>query len=95
MIDIDDFVSYQLCKVKTTQTYFSMPALPEEGIIDKNKLPKKHNINLRETAAMFGKRLKLDSSVNNTVKQTVENNIGVGGGHHTMNPLVGALSFSS
>ena len=43
------------------QTYFSYANTTGKGIIDKNKL-KKHNINLRETATMFDKRLKLDGS---------------------------------
>lgn len=60
-----------------------------KGIIDKNKL-KKHNINLRETATMFDKRLKLDGSVN-VMKQTVENKP-VSGGFY-MNPLVGLYRF--
>ena len=53
------------------QTYFSYANTTGKGIIDKNKL-KKHNINLRETATMLDKRLKLDGSVN-VMKQTVEN----------------------
>ena len=53
------------------QTYFSYANTTGKGIIDRNKL-KKHNINLRETATMFNKRLKLDGNVN-VMKQTVEN----------------------
>lgn len=66
-----------------------MPISTGKGIIDKNKL-KKHNINLRETATMFDKRLKLDGSVN-VMKQTVENKP-VSGGFY-MNPLVGPYRF--
>ena len=71
------------------QTYFSYANTTGKGIIDKNKL-KKHNINLRETATMFDKRLKLDGSVN-VMKQTVENKP-VSGGFY-MNPLVGLYRF--
>lgn len=71
------------------QTYFSYANTTGKGIIDKNKL-KKHNINLRETATMFDKRLKLDGSVN-VMKQTVENKP-VSGGFY-MNPLVGPYRF--
>ena len=71
------------------QTYFSYANTTGKGIIDKNKL-RKHNINLRETATMFDKRLKLDGSVN-VMKQTVENKP-VSGGFY-MNPLVGLYRF--
>lgn len=43
---------------ETLQTYFSYANTTGKGIMDKNEL-KKHNINLRETATMFNKRLKL------------------------------------
>ena len=71
------------------QTYFSYANTTGKGIIDRNKL-KKHNINLRETATMFNKRLKLDGNVN-VMKQTVENKP-VSGGFY-MNPLVGLYRF--
>lgn len=71
------------------QTYFSYANTTGRGIIDKNKLSR-HNINLRETAAMFNKRLKLDGNVN-IMKQTV-NNKPVSGGFY-MNPLVGLYRF--
>ena len=71
------------------QTYFSYANTTGRGIIEGNKL-KKHNINLRETAAMFNKRLKLDGNVN-VMKQTVENKP-VSGGFY-MNPLVGLYRF--
>lgn len=71
------------------QTYFSYANTTGKGIIDKNKL-NKHNINLRETASMFDKRLKLDGNVN-VMKQTVENKP-VSGGFY-MNPLVGLYRF--
>ena len=67
-----------------------MPILPERDYRKKNKL-KKHNINLRETATMFNKRLKLDGNVN-VMKQTVENKPVSGG---FLYESVGrALSFS-
>lgn len=74
---------------ETLQTYFSYANTTGKGIMDKNKL-KKHNINLRETATMFNKRLKLDGNVN-VMKQTVENKP-VSGGFY-MNPLVGLYRF--
>ncbi len=74
---------------ESLQTYFSYANTTGKGIIDKNKL-KKHNINLRETATMFNKRLKLDGNVN-VMKQTVENKP-VSGGFY-MNPLVGLYRF--
>ena len=74
---------------KALQTYFSYANTTGKGIMDKNKL-KKHNINLRETATMFNKRLKLDGNVN-VMKQTVENKP-VSGGFY-MNPLVGLYRF--
>lgn len=74
---------------ETLQTYFSYANTTGKGIMDKNEL-KKHNINLRETATMFNKRLKLDGNVN-VMKQTVENKP-VSGGFY-MNPLVGLYRF--
>ena len=74
---------------ETLQTYFSYANTTGKGIRDKNEL-KKHNINLRETATMFNKRLKLDGNVN-VMKQTVENKP-VSGGFY-MNPLVGLYRF--
>lgn len=71
------------------QTYFSYANTTGRGIIDKNKLTK-HNINLRETAALFNKRLKLDGNVN-VMKQLVKNKP-VSGGFY-MNPLVGLYRF--
>ena len=70
------------------QTYFSYANTTGKGIIDKNKL-KKHNINLRETATMFDKRLKLDGSVNvmnrpSRISRCRE---------FYMNPLVGSNRF--
>ena len=74
---------------ETLQTYFSYANTTGKGIMDKNEL-KKHIINLRETATMFNKRLKLDGNVN-VMKQTVENKP-VSGGFY-MNPLVGLYRF--
>lgn len=71
------------------QTYFSYANTTGRGIVDKNKLTK-HNINLRETAALFNKRLKLDGNVN-VMKQVVKNKP-VSGGFY-MNPLVGLYRF--
>ncbi|MDD3036688.1 SusC/RagA family TonB-linked outer membrane protein [Bacteroides sp.] len=71
------------------QTYFSYANTTGRGIIDKNKLIK-HNINLRETAVMFNKRLKLDGNLN-AMRQIV-NNKPVSGGFY-MNPLVGLYRF--
>lgn len=71
------------------QTYFSYANTTARGIIDKNKLSK-HNINLRETALIFDKRLKLDGNVN-VMSQTVKNKP-VSGGFY-MNPLVGLYRF--
>lgn len=71
------------------QTYFSYANTTGHGIIDQNKLTK-HNINLRETAVMFDKRLKLDGNVN-LMRQTVKNKP-VSGGFY-MNPLVGLYRF--
>lgn len=74
---------------ESLQTYFSYANTTGHGIIDKNQLTK-HNINLRETAIMFDKRLKLDGSVN-LMRQTVKNKP-VSGGFY-MNPLVGLYRF--
>lgn len=77
------------CGNENLQTYFSYANTTGHGIIDKNKLSK-HNINLRETAALFNKRLKLDGNVN-VMKQVVKNKP-VSGGFY-MNPLVGLYRF--
>ena len=74
---------------ETLQTYFSYANTTGKGIMDKNKL-KKHNINLRETATMFNKRLKLDGNVN-LMRQVSKNKPTVGGFY--MNPLVGLYRF--
>ena len=71
------------------QTYFSYANTTGRGIVDKNQLTK-HNINLRETAVMFNKRLKLDGNVN-VMRQIVKNKP-VSGGFY-MNPLVGLYRF--
>ncbi len=71
------------------QTYFSYANTTGRGIVDKNQLVK-HNINLRETAVMFNKRLKLDGNVN-VMRQIVKNKP-VSGGFY-MNPLVGLYRF--
>ena len=71
------------------QTYFSYANTTGRGIIDKNQLVR-HNINLRETAVMFNKRLKLDGNVN-VMRQIVKNKP-VSGGFY-MNPLVGLYRF--
>ena len=71
------------------QTYFSYANTTGRGIIDKNQLVR-HNINLRETAVMFNKHLKLDGNVN-IMRQIVKNKP-VSGGFY-MNPLVGLYRF--
>ncbi|WP_077154913.1 SusC/RagA family TonB-linked outer membrane protein [Bacteroides bouchesdurhonensis] len=71
------------------QTYFSYANTTGRGIVDKNQLVK-HNINLRETAVMFNKRLKLDGNVN-VMRQIVKNKP-VSGGFY-MNSLVGLYRF--
>ncbi|GCB35251.1 SusC/RagA family TonB-linked outer membrane protein [Bacteroides faecalis] len=71
------------------QTYFSYANTTGRGIIDKNQLVR-HNINLRETAVMFNKHLKLDGNVN-VMRQIVKNKP-VSGGFY-MNPLVGLYRF--
>lgn len=71
------------------QTYFSYANTTGKGIIEHNRLAK-HNISFRETAFLFGDRLKLDGSVS-VFRQTTKNRNPSGGFY--MNSLVGLYRF--
>ncbi len=71
------------------QTYFSYGNTTARGIVDKNKM-NKHNLNLRQTALLFGNRLKFDANVN-LLMQTIQNKPTSGGFY--MNPLPGLYNF--
>ncbi|KAA6329738.1 TonB-dependent receptor SusC [termite gut metagenome] len=71
------------------QTYFSYANTSGSGIIEHNKL-NKHNLNFRETANFFDKRLTLDANIS-LMYQNVENRPSPGG--YYMNPLVGLYRF--
>lgn len=71
------------------QTYFSYANTTSKGIMDNNRL-RKHNINFRETAKLFGDRLKLDANVN--LFRQVINDRNPSGGFY-MNSLVGLYRF--
>ena len=71
------------------QTYFSYANTTAKGIIDSNKL-QKHNLTLRETAAFFNNRLKLDGNAN-LMMQTIKNSPATGG--YYLNPLVNIYGF--
>ncbi|ADV42475.1 TonB-dependent receptor plug [Bacteroides helcogenes P 36-108] len=71
------------------QTYFSYANTYGKGVVDNNSLVK-HNLNFRETANFFNKKLTVDANIN-AVYQKANNRTSTGG--YYMNPLVGLYHF--
>lgn len=71
------------------QTYFSYANTYGKGVVENNSLVK-HNLNFRETANFFDKKLTVDANIN-AVYQKANNRTSTGG--YYMNPLVGLYHF--
>lgn len=71
------------------QNYFSYGNTSASGIVEGNKLSK-HNLNFRETATFFNKKLTADANIN-LLHQKIKDRTSPGGLY--MNPLVGLYSF--
>ena len=71
------------------QTYLSYANTSRKGIIENNSLSK-HNLNVRETANFFNKKLIVDANIN-MLYQTGRNRPTTGG--YYLNPLVGLYHF--
>jgi TonB-linked SusC/RagA family outer membrane protein len=74
---------------ETMQSYFSYANTYGKGVIENSELDK-HNLNFRETASFFDKKLTLDANIN-LMYQQGKNRPSPGGFY--LNPLVGLYRF--